>query len=471
MTDKAALVAQLLLLPRETRQVEFKEAKNQYPFDKTLEYCAALANEGGGHLILGVTDKPPRQVVGTRAIGNPQDAEHRLHKKLGLRVEVEELTIDGSRVVVIEVGSRPVGRPVVLDGRYLMRQGESLVDMTPDHLRAIFVETEPPFLDSVQTAGLAPEAVEELLDTLRFFVLSGAEAPADVAQRCHALAANGVLVDEGGVYAITGLGAVLFARRMADFPALASRRLRFLQYAGATRTSVRRDLLAEGGYAVEFEKLLELVNASVPVDERIGAAHRVTAPMYSPVVLRELIANAIVHQDFRAYPSLITVELYEDRMEVTNPGEPLLDPRRFPEDTRPRNLSLALMMRELKMCEARGSGVQRALEANESTGAADPRFQAGDGLTKAILIGKHDFMMMSASERNWAVFMHACRMWSGRRPMTNASFRQRYGLAVGRSSLVSIHIQQSMDEGLIAPMDAESSSRRYARYIPFYASP
>lgn len=258
---------------------------------------------------------------------------------------------------------------------------------------------------------------------------------------------------------------------MDAFPALASRRLRFLQYAGPTRTTVRRDVLTEGGYAVEFEALLDLVNASVPVDERIGAAHRVTAPMYTLVVLRELLANAVVHQDFRAHPSLIAIELYEDRMEVTNPGEPLFDPRRFPEDTRPRNLSLALMMRELKMCEARGSGVQRALEANESTGAADPRFQAGDGLTKAVLIGKHDFMTMSASERNWAVFMHACRMWSGRRPITNASFRQRYGLAIGRSSLVSLHIQQTMDEGLVAPMDAESSSRRYARYIPFYATP
>lgn len=212
------------------------------------------------------------------------------------------------------------------------------------------------------------------------------------------------------------------------------------------------------------QRLHEKLGLRVEVDELDIDGDRVTAPMYSPVALRELLANAIVHQDFRAHPSLITIELYDDRMEVTNPGEPLLDPRRFAEDTRPRNLSLALMMRELKMCEARGSGVQRTLEANESTGAADPRFQAGDGLTKAVLIGKHDFMTMSSSERNWAVFMHACRMWSGRQPMTNASFRQRYGLASGRSSLVSLHIQQTMEEGLIAPMDAEASSRRYARY-------
>lgn len=469
MTDKTALVEQLMLLPRETRQVEFKAASNLYSQKKALEYCAALANEGGGHLILGVTDRLPRVVCGTQAFLNPQDTEHSLHRKLGLRVEVDEVAIDGKRVVVVEVGARPVGRPVVLDGRYLMRQGESLVDMTPDRLRAIFAETEPPFLETSQLTGLSPEAVEALLATQEFFVLSGTEAAADPTQRCHALAANGILTDEGGTFGITGLGAALLARRMSEFPALASRRLRFVQYAGSTRTSARRDVLPEGGYALEFRGLLELVNAAVPVDERIHAAHRVTVPTYNPIALRELLANAIVHQDFQAHPSLIAVEFYDDRLEVTNPGEPLLDPRRFAEDTRPRNLSLALMMRELKMCEARGSGVQRTLEANEETGAADPKFHAGDGVTKAVLIGKHDFMTMSGSERNWAVFMHACRMWAGRRPMTNNSFRDRYGLADGRSSLVSLHIQQAMDEELIVPMDAESSSRRYARYIPFYA--
>ncbi len=78
-------------------------------------------------------------------------------------------------------------------------------------------------------------------------------------------------------------------------------------------------------------------------------------------------------------------------------------------------------------------------------------------------------MTMSGSERNWAVFMHTCRMWAGRRPMTNTTFRNRYGLTDGRSSLVSLHIRQAMDEGLIVPLDAESSYRRYARYIPFYA--
>lgn len=469
--DKIDRVIQYLGSPREGRHLEFKAAQNQYSHDKALAYCAALANEGGGNLVLGVTDAPPRVVCGTQAFRDPQELERKLHDKLRIRIEVDELEIQGRRVVLIHVGSRPSGQPIAVDGRYLMRQGESLVDMTPDHLKAIFAEGEDPLISRALIKNIPSNEIEGLIDTKIFFTLSETEAPDSQEERCRILAANKVLLrDAEGTYGITGLGAALFAHDLENFDALSGRRLRFVQYASTDRTAARRDFIARRGYALEFDSFLTLVSASVPQDERIRAAHRVSAPMYSPVALRELVANSIVHQDFNAHPSLIAVELYEDRLEVTNPGIPLMDTRRFVEDTRPRNFELAMMMRELRMCEARGSGIQRVLEANEQSGAADPKFHIGDGVTKTILIGKHDFTTMSASERIWAIFMHACRMYASRSTMTNQSFRDRYGLAAGKSSMVSLHFQQAVDDGLIRPQNEESTSKRYARYVPFYAT-
>ncbi len=49
------------MLGVEDEHLEFKEAKNQYDSHKALEYCAAIANEGGGFLVLGVTNEPPRR--------------------------------------------------------------------------------------------------------------------------------------------------------------------------------------------------------------------------------------------------------------------------------------------------------------------------------------------------------------------------------------------------------------------------
>lgn len=127
-------------LPSEHQRIEFKEAKSQYSFDKTLEYCVAIANEGGGHLVLGVSDKAPRAVVGTGAFSDVIATEAKLFGKLGFRVDVEEVLHPDGRVVVIHIPPRPMGSAFHLDGTYLMRVGESVVPMTPDRLSKIFAE-------------------------------------------------------------------------------------------------------------------------------------------------------------------------------------------------------------------------------------------------------------------------------------------------------------------------------------------
>ena len=129
--------------PTEDRRLEFKEARNQYGFGKLCEYCVAIANEEGGYLLLGISDRPPRPVGGTRAFQNPVKTEGQLFQKLGFRVEVEAVSHPEGRVLVFHIPSRPPGEAYHLDGKYLMRVGESLVAMTGDQLRRIFAEERP----------------------------------------------------------------------------------------------------------------------------------------------------------------------------------------------------------------------------------------------------------------------------------------------------------------------------------------
>ena len=70
----------LLNSPTETQHLEFKEARTQFEHSRLREYCVALANEGGGHLLLGITDAPPRSVVGTQAFRDPVSTAERLHQ-------------------------------------------------------------------------------------------------------------------------------------------------------------------------------------------------------------------------------------------------------------------------------------------------------------------------------------------------------------------------------------------------------
>jgi ATP-dependent DNA helicase RecG len=124
----------------EGERLEFKEARRAFSYREVHEYLVALANEGGGHLVLGVTNAIPRAVVGTDALRDHARQVHELNRQLGQRVDFTELGLPEGRVVVIGIGPRPVGQPLAYRGRYLMRAGESTVAMTPDQLQAVFAE-------------------------------------------------------------------------------------------------------------------------------------------------------------------------------------------------------------------------------------------------------------------------------------------------------------------------------------------
>jgi len=131
----------------EGEHLEFKTAANQFSHDKELpDYCAALANEGGGKLILGVTDE--RVVCGTKAfMGTVSRLSHDLFQKLHIRVSVEELQHTCGRVLVFHVPSHAIGTVVKSTGQYTypMRAGESIVEMDTGSLKRILDESETDF--------------------------------------------------------------------------------------------------------------------------------------------------------------------------------------------------------------------------------------------------------------------------------------------------------------------------------------
>ncbi len=144
------LLGKWLAKPEETN-LEFKEAKNQFNHNKDLpDYCAALANEGGGKLILGVNDQG--DIVGTKAFVRTHNRlSQEILQKIGVRVDIEELFVENKRVLIFHVPPRPLGRPVRSTGRYTypMRAGASLTEMDEQTLRRILNEGEPDFSEQI----------------------------------------------------------------------------------------------------------------------------------------------------------------------------------------------------------------------------------------------------------------------------------------------------------------------------------
>jgi len=400
--------------------LEFKEAKNQYPKDKLYEYCVAIANEGGGHLLLGIRDKAPRDIVGTHAFEDVIALTSQLFNTLGFRVDVDEVQHPEGRVVVFTIPGRPRGSVYNLQGKYLMRSGESLVPMSEDQLRRIFAEGAPDWLEETALDGLASEKVIELLDVQTYFELQARALPTSQSGILDRLIQERFVRETPSGYSISRLGGVLLAKRLEDFPDLYRKVPRVVVYEGSSKLTTRLDQVGSKGYAVGFQGLVKFVMAQVPRIEALKDALRTEGTLAPESVMRELIANALVHQDFGISGVSTMIEIYDDRVEVSNPGIPIVAIERFIDGYQSRNERLADCMRRFGICEERSSGVDRVVQWAEMHQLPAPDFRIARGPMK--------FSGMACDDRVRACHQHCVLRYVMNQNMTNQSLRERFGL-------------------------------------------
>jgi predicted HTH transcriptional regulator len=453
----------------ETQNLEFKEAGNQYDTRKLCRYCVAIANEGGGHLVLGIADKPPRAVVGSQAFPDPQDTAEKLFHWVGFRVDVEVTAHPDGRVVVFSIPARPKGTAYHYDGAYLMRSGEELVPMSEDQLRKIFGEGQPSWLENPALKDVSPQDVVQLLDTQTFFDLIHLPYPTDQAGVLARLLDERLIERSTTGFNILHIGAVLLAKNMRQFPDISRKAARVIVYAGESKLQTVSDLTGEKGYAVGFAGLVQYVMGKLPQNEVIEGAIRKEVKLLPEVVVRELLANALIHQDFDMGGTSPMVEVFSNRVEISNPGEPIVPVERFIDGYQSRNERLADLMRRFGICEEKSSGIDRVIEASEIMQLPAPEFLTSHRRTTVVIHGPRSFRDMNGSDRVRACYQHCVLQYVLRRQMTNQSLRERFGLPEGSSNTVSQIITATMDQGLVKSDPNAPESRRYARYIPAWA--
>lgn len=459
----------LLNVRSEDEHLEFKSAENRYDFEELVDYCVALANEGGGRMLLGITDKAPRRVVGTRAFEVPERTVAGVHERLHLKVTFDEIPHPEGRVLVFHVPSRPVGQPVHYKGRYLMRAGEELVPMTPDQLKKIMAEGEPDWAVKPAIAECDGEKVVQLLDTQSYFDLLHLPYPATRDAVLERFASERLIERAGSGWTVTNLGAVLFAKKLESFDRLARKATRVIVYEGTNKLKTKLDKPGSKGYAVGFQGLVEFINSQVPTNEVIEQALRKEVKMFPEIAVRELVANALIHQDFTESGTSVMVEIYGDRMEISNPGKPFISPDRFIDEYQSRNEKLADLMRRLGICEEKGSGVDKVIQAAEAFQLPAPDFRVGEKRTSVVLYAHQDIENMDRNDRIRACYQHCCLRYVMNGRMSNQSLRERFKLPESKVATVSQIIAATLDAGRIKVADPGQTSTRYRNYVPFWA--
>ena len=455
--------------PSETQNLEFKEANNQYDTRKLCRYCIAIANEGGGHLVLGIADKPPRAVVGSLAFPDTQDIAEKLFHWVGFRVDVEAIAHPDGRVVVFSIPARPKGTAYHYEGAYFMRSGEELVPMSEDQLRKIFAEGQPSWLENPALSEISAQEVVQVLDTQTFFELMRLPYPTEQAGVLARLLDERLIERSALGFNILNIGAVLLAKNMRHFPNISRKAARVIVYAGESKLQTVSDVTGDKGYAVRFSGLVQYVMGKLPQNEIIEGAIRKEVKLLPEVVVRELLANALIHQDFDINGASPVVEVFNNRVEISNPGVPIVPVERFIDGYLSRNERLADLMRRFGICEEKSSGIDRVIETAEIMQLPAPDFLSSHQRTIVVIHGPRPFRDMNGSDRVRACYQHCVLQYVLRKQMTNQSLRERFGLSEGSSNAVSTIITATMEQGLVKSDPNAPDSRRYARYIPSWA--
>jgi ATP-dependent DNA helicase RecG len=479
-----ALVEDLLRRPRELEWLEDKE-NNSDP-DMIGEYISALSNSAAiagvphGYILWGVRD-PDRTVVGTafdpgaKKVGN-EDLKPWLTRLLSPEVyfDFHKVAIEGKNVVLMEIG-HAAGQPVKFKGEEYIRIGSYKKKLRdhPDHARRIWkVLDRVAWEGGIAASQLTDSEVVFLLNYPAYFDLMGLPLPESRSGIIDALASEGLIEGVGaGLSNITNLGAILFAKKLENFESLARKSIRVIQYEGNSRIKTIKEQIGAHGYASGFKGLISYVNNLLPSNEVIGQALREVVKMYPDLAVRELIANALIHQDFSLPGTGPMVEIFSDRIEITNPGTPLIDPLRFI-DSPPisRNERLAAMMRRMGICEERGSGWDKVAFEVEVHQLPAPLVESTENHTRVILFAHRDLKEMDRADRVRAVYLHACLRRVIHQTVTNTSVRERFGIEPRNSAKASRLLKEAVEDEMIVPRDP-GAARKLMEYVPIWAAP
>jgi ATP-dependent DNA helicase RecG len=473
------LLSELRAQTNETEWLEFKvnNSTELGEYISALSNSACIKNRKTAYIVFGIDDKTHR-IIGTKFTSNQkakgnEDLVPWLSRMLDPRINFDfhEFEVEGKKVVITEIQAAN-NTPVKFGGVAYIRVGsyKKKLDEYPEKQRQIWTK-EP---SAVFETGIAAKNVEadialKLIDYPAYFELTNQPLPINREAIFDKLIQEKIVKKNKDNFDITNLGALLFAKQLSEFEFIERKAIRVIMYQGKNKLKTKKEQLGQKGYASGFKGLIGYINDQLPMNEEIGKAFRKEVKMFPELAIRELVANAIIHQDFHEKGTGPMVEIFDDRIEITNPGKPLISTLRFVDhNPQSRNEKLAHFMRRLTICEERGSGIDKVIFECEHYQLPAPKFIEGENYTRIVLYAHKTLRQMDKEDKIWACYLHANLKYVSGEFMTNQSLRDRFGIEEKNYSMASRIIAESIKSGLVKDYDSGSNSKKHAKYVPFW---
>lgn len=469
------------LLCSEKECVEFKH-NNEDP-EMIGKLCSAISNSAlangkdCGYILWGI-DNNKREVIGTtfdptnKIVGN-QVFEFWLTGQLtpDLYVHIQEVNHPNGKVVIFKVPAA-ANMLSMFKGTSYIRIGSATPPLNnyPERLQNLLgLLNSHTWESKIARDNLDINEIMNLLETEQYFKLNSKQSPSSPSAIAEVLEADGLVKqDRDGTWGITNLGAILFAKNLNEInPRIARKGIRFVKYDGVNRVaSVTHKADGIKGYAIAFPNFLRYLNSILPINELIKEI-RSDIKLYPEIALREIVANALIHQDMTITGSGPQVELFEDRIEITNPGTPLIDVDRMIDlPPRSRNEALASLARRMGMCEERGSGLDKVVASVELHQLPPPYFQQEENSMKVTLYSPRSFAKMTPTERIRACYQHAVIKHLSGEKMKNSTLCERFGIELKNAAQVTKVITGALDNNFIKYADPKHTR---SGYVPIWA--
>jgi ATP-dependent DNA helicase RecG len=473
------LLSDLTKLPKESEWVEFKQNfHSPDEIGKTISAIsngACLNNQEYGYMVFGVDDKE-HEIVGTTFKPKThkkggEDLEHWLLTRLNPRIDFEIVEFEIKKDIHIAIFIIPSAKnqPVEFFHKSYIRINSITRPLSEfkEKEAKIWKKDALPFEKQIAMDKLSQSDIFKYLSLETYFDLMKIPYPSSQQAAVEKLVEEG-LIKKNKYYSITKLGALLFAKQLRDFEGMERKSVRVIVYKGKNKVETIREQIGVRGYAVGFEGLVDWINSQLPANEEIGKVLRENARMYPEIAIRELVANALIHQDLtlQGFPM---IEVFSDRIEVSNPGIPLVSVDRFIDAYLSRNDKMADIMRRLGFCEEKGSGMDKVIFHNELYQLPPINVVSAESRTRVTVFSYKNLNDLDKKEKILACYQHACLKWVSNEKMTNQSLRDRFKIEAHNYSIASRIIRDTIEEELIKEDDPDSNSRKYASYIPFWA--
>lgn len=477
-----SLIERLRNFSNETEWLEFK-VNNAEP---TIigEYISALSNSATicekekAYLLWGI-DNDSHEIVGTNfspkqsKIGN-EELENWLLRELKPRVDFAfyEIETEKGKVVVLEI-PQAINRPTSFKDIEYIRVGsykKKLKDF-PEKERKLWLSFEQkPYELRIALENITEAKVTELLDCAAYYTLMNLPLPSNRTSMIHNMLDEQFIIEmDNGNYAITNMGALLFAKNLNVFHHLKRKAIRVIKYKGNGRTNAIREQVFSKGYAIQFDAITDYIMSLIPQEEEIEGGRRIEHVMFPKKAIREMLGNMMIHQDLTTHGSGPIMEVFDSKVESSNPGSLLVEVNRII-DTAPhsRNENIASFLRIVHICEERGSGFDRMEEGMSDLMIPAPKVETGEAFARTKLYWYRQLNEWSREDKIRTCYLATCYFYVNEVEVSNATLRKRFGVEEKNKATVSRIIKDTLETGLIK-LSNESAPTKMRRYVPYWA--